>query len=195
MLMPVLNCRRVVRGLGRAFLYLSIYPGEVSSLRQAHKTTGPRETKTPRLFTSCELCISEAALLARAIGNSPAHTGVRGLTVTRVTGPTSLDHCTEIQSRKRHTSSAATYVSGTPTLGLYQPRAPRAVAAPLVPGLRGVVWGGDIFVWAPSRGPPPSALCGELRIPSCLLHASPSRRRLWDPLKPWLVSRLSHSRP
>ena len=116
--------RRVVRGLGRAFLYLSIYPGEVSSLRQAHKTTGPRETKTPRLFTSCELCISEAALLARAIGNSPAHTGVRGLTVTRVTGPTSLDHCTEIQSRKRHTSSAATYVSGTPTLGLYQPRAP-----------------------------------------------------------------------
>ena len=44
----------------------------------------------------------------------------------------------------------AAYVPGTPTLGQYQPKSARAVAPPLLPGLRSVVFGRDLINGLPS---------------------------------------------
>ena len=92
----------------------------------------------------------------------------------------------------------------TPTLGLYQPRAPRAVAAPLLPGLRGVVLGGGLL-WAPPRAQPRAARheCGAPpRVPPTyrLCHAVASRhsyrvvelaQRVWGGVKDLLPQRNS----
>eukprot|EP00964_Phaeocystis_antarctica_P136414 scaffold100863_cov57-Phaeocystis_antarctica.AAC.3 len=48
-------------------------------------------------------------------------------------------------------------VSGTPTLGLYQPRALCAVAPPLLPGLRG-----EEDVWRGFRAPPRAPVWASL---------------------------------